>query len=150
MLFSASVPMTQIFPDVGFTLTAMQMFIKPLAYLTEKVEASITARSWSGMSQPGTRPVNAAFEPRMYSVQSPLLSSIQRTALFFFTIKLTCGGGLVSAGFMAGTKLVPLLCAGFCPPEEAYGKLTVFARGKPCETPVPIMVLALPDSKTAA
>ena len=31
MLLIASVPMTEIFPDAGFTVTPMQMFIKPLA-----------------------------------------------------------------------------------------------------------------------
>src|SRR5690349_14907759 len=102
------------------------------------------------MSQPGTRPVKAAFEPRMYSVQSPLLSSIQRPELFFFTIKLTFGAGLVSAGLMGGTKLVPLFGGGFCPLEGASEKLTGLARGKPWDTPVPMMVLALPDSKMAA
>src|SRR5882757_1182221 len=115
----------------------------------EKVEVSITARSWSGMSQPGTRPVNAAFVPRMNSVQSPLLSSIQRPALFFFTIKLTFGGALVMSGLMAGEKFVPLFGSGFDPPDGAKGKFTGFARGTPCETPVPMMVEALPDSKIA-
>src|SRR4051812_43876150 len=101
------------------------------------------------MSQPGNRPVNAAFVPRMYSVQSPLLSSIQRPALFFFTIKPTFGGGFVSAESIAGTKLVPLFGGGFCPLDGAFGKFTGFARGNPSDTPVPIVVLAFPDSKIA-
>ena len=99
------------------------------------------------MSQPGTRPANAAFVPRINSVQSPLLSSSQRPALFFFAIKLTRGGALVMAGLIAGTKFGPLFGGGFSPAEGAKGKLIGLARGEPWEMPVPMIVLALPDSK---
>src|SRR5580765_3734365 len=115
----------------------------------EKFVVLMSARSWSGMSQPGTRPVKAAFVPRMYSVQSPWLSSIQRPAPFRFTIRLTRGGGFVIAGLIAGTKFVPLLGGGFFPPDGASGKLIGLGRGNPCDTPVPMIVEALPDSNTA-
>src|SRR3954470_6367836 len=119
----------------------------------EKFAVLMTARSWSGMSQPGTRPVEAALVPRMYSVQSPLLSSIQRPAPFFLTINPTFGGRLVvRAGLMAGTKLVPLFGGGLRPWEGAAGRLTALVLGKvPNDVmPEPMMVEALPDSKMAA
>src|SRR5262245_19638000 len=115
----------------------------------EKFAVLMIARSRSGMSQPGNRPVNAAFVPRIYSVQSPWLSSIQRPALSRFTIRLTRGGGLVMAGFIAGTKLVPLFGGGLWPPDGASGKLIGLGRGNPCETSEPMMVEAFPDSNTA-
>src|SRR5436190_3481038 len=115
----------------------------------EKFVVLMIARSWSGMSQPGNRPVNAALVPRMYSVQSPWLSSIQRPALFRFTIRLTRGGGFVIAGLIAGTKLVPLFGGGLSPCDGASGKLIGLGRGNPSETPVPMIVEALPDSNTA-
>src|SRR5215472_14445132 len=107
----------------------------------------MTARSWSGISQPGSRPVNAALVPRMYSVQSPWLSSIQRPAALRFTIRLTRGGGLDIAGLMAGLKFVPLLGGGFRPCDGASGKLIGLGLGRPAETPLPMIVDALPDSK---
>src|SRR5438067_8978855 len=109
----------------------------------------MAARSWSGMSQPGNLPVNAAFVPRMNSVPSPWLSSIHRPEALRLTIKLTRGGAFDSAGFMTGLKFVPLLGGGFSPPEGALGKLSGLGRGKPGDTPVPIIVEALPDSKMA-
>ena len=110
----------------------------------EKFVALMTARSWSGISQPGMRPVSAAFVPRMYSLQSPLLSSIQRPALFFLTIKPTRGGGVFeSAGLMAGTKFAPLFGGGLRPPDGAAGKLTAFGFGRlpSAATPAPMIVL---------
>src|SRR5215471_14250648 len=94
------------------------------------------ARSWSGMSQPGTRPVYAAFVPRMNSVQSPWLSSIHRPAVFRFTIKLTRGGAVVEI-------------SGFSAPDGANGKFIGLGRGSPADTPVLMIVEALPDSKIA-
>src|SRR5579872_5397294 len=119
----------------------------------EKSAVLITARSWSGMSQPGTRPVKAAFVPRMNSVQSPWLSSIQRPAAFFLTINPARGGGeFESAGLMGGTKFVPLFGGGLRPPDGAIGKLTAlgFGRFASCARPELMMVEALPDSKMAA
>src|ERR1700722_13525211 len=104
------------------------------------------------MSQPGTRPVKAAFVPRMYSDQSPWLSSIHWPALFRFTINPTRGGGeFESAGLMAGTRLVPLFGGGLRPADGAAGKLTAFGLGRfpNSARPEPMMVEALPDSKMA-
>src|SRR5581483_301841 len=118
----------------------------------EKLAVLMMAKSWSGMSQPGNRPVKAAFVPRMYSVQSPLLSSIHLPALFFFTIRLTRGGGgFVMSGLIDGTKFVPLFGGGFCPPDGALVKLMGLGLGSEASsvTPVPMMVEALPDSKMA-
>jgi hypothetical protein len=110
----------------------------------------MTARSRSARSHPGTRPVNAALVPRINSVQSPWLSSIQRPALFRFTIRLTRGGVVfVIRGFSAGLKLVPAFGGGFFPFEGALGKLIGLGRGNPDEIPVPMIVEAFPDSKIA-
>src|SRR5262245_3474961 len=106
----------------------------------EKVAVLMAARSWSGKSQPGIRPVKAAFVPRIYSVQSSLLSPIQRPAEFFFTMRLTRGGALEMAGLTGGLKTAPLFGGGFCPAEGALEKFTAFARGKPTLLPVPMMV----------
>src|SRR5579884_1988206 len=117
----------------------------------EKFVVLITAKSWSGMSQPGTRPVNAALVPRMYSVQSPLLSSIQRPALFFLTINPVRGGGFVRTALIAGTKFVPLFGGGSRPCDGASGKVTALGFGASFRSEIPslMMVEALPDSKIA-
>src|SRR5258708_4470455 len=74
------------------------------------------ATSRSGKSQPAMRPDNAAFVPVTHSVQSPLLSSIHRPALFLRTMWLTRGGGgFVFEVAMAGKKLVPELGGGSWP-----------------------------------
>src|SRR5215469_16676103 len=110
----------------------------------------MTARSWSGMSQPGTRPVNAALVPRMYSVQSPLLSSIHLPAELRLTTRLTRGGGVLDkSGLITGLKFVPLFGGGFNPCDGALGKSIADGLGNPAEMPLPIRVDALPDSKTA-
>src|SRR5689334_16160382 len=83
----------------------------------------------------------------MYSVQSPLLSSIHLPALLRLTMRLTRGGALERAGLMAGLKFVPLFGGGFSPCEGASGKLMTEGLGKPVETPFPMIVEALPDSK---
>src|SRR5437762_3430995 len=86
----------------------------------------------------------------MNSVQSPWLSSTQRPAGFFLTIRLTRGGAAVEiSGLMGGLKLVPLFGGGFSPPDGAKGKLIGLGRGAPEDTPVLMMVEALPDSKMA-
>src|SRR5712671_5370283 len=146
MLLIASVPTTATLPDAGLTATPMQMFIRPAECEICKVVVLIKARSWSGMSHPGLRPVKAAFVPRMNSVQSPWLSSIHRPPSFRFTIRLTRGGRLfVIRRFRAGLKFVPLFGGGFWPSDGAFGKLTGLGRGRPAEMPVPIIVEALPD-----
>src|ERR1051326_1431979 len=102
------------------------------------------------MSQPGKRPVTAALVPRIYSVQSPELSSIHLPAPFFLTIIPTRGGSVLErSGLIAGTKFVPLLGGGFRPTEGALGKLTGLGLGNPIETPEPMIVEAFPDSKMA-
>src|ERR1041384_3398180 len=107
----------------------------------------MTARSWSGKSQPSGRPEKTEFVPLMYSVQSPLLSSIQRPAEFFFTMSPTRGGWFVTA--MTGEKFVPLLGGGFSPAYGPSKKSTGVGGGKPRFTPAAMMVEALPDSKIA-
>src|SRR5256885_15779105 len=90
------------------------MFISPVAYRTANDAASMMARSRSGMSHPAARPDIAAFAPLTKGVQSPLLSSIHRPALFFLMIRLTCGGG-GRRRLIGGLNWVPLLGGGFLP-----------------------------------
>src|SRR5882672_11738761 len=84
------------------------------------------ARSWSGKSHPTRLPDKAALVPDTNSVQSPLLSSIQRPAAFFFTMCETLGGGkfVGMSGLIAGLKLVPRFGGGFLPPYGLLVSLT--------------------------
>src|SRR5688572_5231995 len=57
------------------------------------------------------RPDRCALVPEMYSVQSRLLSSIQRSAAFFLTMWLTIGGSSLVGmfGLIGGLKAIPSL-----------------------------------------
>src|SRR5438477_13125722 len=113
----------------------------------------MTATSWSAKSHPLGLPEKRELVPRMYSVQSPWLSSSHRPALFFLTIKPTRGGAefVGSNGLMAGTKLAPLFGGGFCPVCGPSGKsTTVGCRKEVNGTSAAFRIVdPLPDSKIA-
>ena len=73
--------------------------------------------------------VTSAFAPLTKSVQSPLLSSIQRPTAFCLTMRPTRGGAGF-AGLSGGLKLAPSFGGGFWPPYGPAGLLTTFG-GKP-------------------
>src|SRR5436190_21611858 len=92
---------------------------------------------------------SAALVPETHSVQSPLLSSIQRPAAFLRTMWLTRGGVFVIT--RAGEKFGPAFGGGSAP---AYGPLVAstgpgaggFSKGVNLR---PRIVVPFPDSKMA-
>src|SRR4051812_40233782 len=109
------------------------------------------ARSRSGISQPSTRCVNAAFVPETNSVQSCWLSSIHLPSSFLRTMTPVAGTGTFIGieGFIWGLNVAPVFGGGFCPAYGPVVTLTALLKKRRFRNFAPTIVVRLPDSKIA-